>query len=82
VQDEVERHVGIGHLYSAKNLFGIVDVDVTCNRKTEQSHGFLTMHHQDHPRFSRALELRDFAHPHGLEHLLLQQWLDRREDEE
>jgi hypothetical protein len=30
VQDEVERHVGIGHLYSAKNLFGIVDVDVTC----------------------------------------------------
>src|ERR1700730_11269157 len=51
VQDEVERHVGIGHLYSAKNLFGIVDVDVTCNRKTEQSHGFLTMHHQDHRDF-------------------------------
>src|ERR1700730_3967519 len=70
VQDEVERHVWIGHLYGAKNLLGIVDVDVTCNRKTEQPHGLLSMHQQDHTRFALAFELRDLAHPHGLEHLL------------
>ncbi len=82
VEHEVERHVVVRHLDGAQNLFGIVDVDIACDGKPEEPHRLLPMHQQDHSRFSLAFEFRDLAHPHGLEHLLLQHRLDRREYEE
>src|SRR5882757_496270 len=82
VENEVEWYIGIRHLDRTQNVFGIVDVDVAGNRKTEKPHGLLPMHQQDHPRFPFALELRNLADPHGLEHLLPQHGLDRREYEE
>src|ERR1700675_684275 len=81
VEDEVERHIGIRHLDGAQNVFGIVNVDVTRYWKTEEPHGLLPVHQQDHPRFSLALKLRNLAHPHSLKHLLPQHRLDRREYE-
>src|SRR6202045_4338745 len=82
VEDEVERYLGIRQLNGAQNLFGIIDVDVARDGKSEEPHGLLPMHQQDHPRFSLAFEFRDLAQPHGLKHLLLQHRLDRREYEE
>src|SRR5258708_15015146 len=81
VENEVERHICIRHLDRTQNLFGIIDVDVAGNRKTEKPHGLLPMHQQDHPRFPFALEVRNLADTHGLEHLLPQHRLDRREYE-
>jgi len=41
VQDEIERYVLVRHLDGAQNILGIVYVDVTCDRKAQQPHGFL-----------------------------------------
>src|SRR5882757_7751583 len=82
VENEVEWHIGIRHLDRTQNVFGIIDVDVAGNRKTEKPHGLLPMHQQDYPRFPFALELRNLADAHGLEHLLPQHRLDRGEYEE
>src|SRR5437868_856371 len=82
VEHEIDRHIVVRHLDGAQNLFGIVDVDITCDRKTEEPHGLLPVHQQDNPRFSLTLDLRNLAGSHRLKHLLLQHRLDRREYEE
>jgi hypothetical protein len=37
VQHEVDWHVDVRHLDGAQNVFGIVNVDVACNRKASTS---------------------------------------------
>lgn len=82
MQNEVERYLFVRHLDGPENLFGIIDIDVASHREAEESHGFLPVHEQDHPRLSLVFKLPKLPHTHCFQHALLQHGLDRREDEE
>ena len=47
VEDEVDRHFGIGHHAGADHVLGVVDVDVAHKRKSEQAHRLLPVDEQD-----------------------------------
>ena len=82
MEDDVERHIVVGHLDGAQHLFGVVDVDVARNRKAEEPHRLLAVHEQDHAGVPLALQLRDLARAHRIQHALAQHRLQRREHEE
>ena len=82
VEDDVERNVIVRHLDRSQQLFGIIDVDVTHERKSQKPHGFLPVHEQNHTGVSLLFQLANLACAHGLEHPLTQHRLDRGEHEE
>ncbi len=49
LEDQVEGHLGIGHVNRADHVFRILDVDIADDRETQQAHRLLAMHQEDHP---------------------------------
>src|SRR5207253_6838463 len=56
MEDEVERNLWIGQMNRTNQVFAIVDIDVTEDRKPEETHRFLAMNKQNHARFPVALD--------------------------
>ncbi len=57
----------IGQTDGAQDVFGVVDIDVADERKSQEAHGLLPMHHHDHTRAAFALEFQHSALASGLE---------------
>ena len=82
MEHDVERHVAVGHLDRPQHRLGIVDVDVAHHRKAQKPHRLLAVDEEDHPRVPLLLDLGDLAGAHRLQHALLDDRLQRRDDEE
>ena len=82
VKDQVDWDVRVGHVDGAEHLLRVVDVDVAEDGEAQQAHRLLTVDQQDDPRAALPLDLRDQPLARGVEVALLDDRLQRRDDEE
>lgn len=82
MQYDVDRHLRIGQLAGAQDILGIVNVDIPHDRKAEHVHRLLPVDQEDNARAALMLDLRDEPPARAFKKALLQDRLERREDEE
>src|SRR3990172_4179136 len=82
MQYEIYRDVGIRQLYCVQQLLGILDTDVSDQRKAEQTQGLLAMNQRDHAASPAALQLTNQTGALSLKNTLAYPGLQARDDYE
>lgn len=82
MEHDVQRRVPVRHPDRAQNVLAVLDVDVAHQRKAQKPHGFLPVHHQDHPAAAAFLEAVDHLHAPKVQELARQDGLQHRQDDE
>ena len=81
VQDQIERYFRISQMNGAQNFLAIVDVDVTEDRETQKTHGFLSVHEKDDTRLAFSLDNGDEPFARCFQQTLCDDGLQSRQHE-
>jgi len=82
VKDEVEGHIGVRHVNRPDDLLRVIDIDVSEDGKTQETHGFLSVNENNNSGTSFLLKRGDKSLPHGHKQWFLHERLYGGKDEE
>jgi hypothetical protein len=82
VDDQVDRHLLRRQPDGPQHLLGVIDVDVTQQRKPQELHGLLPVDERDDPGIALFLELANQGEPAIFHHPLLNHGQQGNDDDE